>query len=248
MMNFLTTTTEALENTNNIWFGIVIGIISIVVTLVFFVFIPILIFRSRHKRDDDYIKFEKTRSKKTSKQYSTPATQRYSTSAPVAEQYTPSMKEQPTTSEQEDSEDYESNSGGFFRFFIKLLLIIGIIIFGLVNYRVLSLNNGFSQNEISGNMTLKEAVLTLTGISKIEYYDTAPFPFNSESRSLYIETSQKNYLLTVSQSEIDALNIVGIFSSKVKPQKITPVPFYVEIIVGIVVLALPFGKRNNRQE
>lgn len=131
-------------------------------------------------------------------------------------------------------------------FLIKLLLIGCVITFALFNYRRLNFTNGWSKSEINSNMSMSEAVLTLTSISKIEYYDTAPFPITSNKYKLYVETSQKNYLLSASQKEINALTVAGVLADNIKPKKITPIPYYVEIIACLIVLAIPFGIRKPR--
>lgn len=139
--------------------------------------------------------------------------------------------------------------GAFFALILKLILLAAVILFALVNYRRLSLTKGWTQKEVDEDISAAEAVLTLTGISKIEYYNSAPAPFTSEKFVVFIETTQENYIFTTDQDGIDAIRIAAApleyMFDKVYVEKITPVPYYVEVILGIIILALPIGSRRR---
>lgn len=137
----------------------------------------------------------------------------------------------------------EKRSSGCLTAFIRAILILCIAGFTLVNYRLFSFKNGFPKGA-DDDMSFEEALTTLTTISKIEYYDTAPAPFTSNSYRIYIESSVDSYIFTATQDDIDALNALGLVS-KIKPTKITPIPFYVEIILILVLLFVPFGGKKN---
>ena len=129
------------------------------------------------------------------------------------------------------------------KFFIKLVLLVCVIFFALFNYRIVSFNKGFSKQSFEDKSIL-EVLTTLTGITRVEYYSKT-IPSGDFKYRVYIVTNDDAYLLNATQSDIDAFNTLGIFSNKLKPNKVTPIPFYVEIIVGIVILVIPFGKRKK---
>lgn len=132
-----------------------------------------------------------------------------------------------------------------FRLFIKLLLITGIIFFALWNYRIFSFYKGFSKSEVN-NYTVSEAVVMLNNIEKIEYYEKIVKSDESKYK-VYIITSEDAYLMNASQDDIENIKSLSIFSEDVKPQKFTPIPFYVEIIVGLIILVIPFGRLKKKE-
>lgn len=124
--------------------------------------------------------------------------------------------------------------------FIKLVLLVVIIMFALINYRVFTFQKGASKTSIE-NKNIIQVASTISSITKIEYYERT-IPNDDYKYKVYIETNADAYLLEAKQEEIDALNGLGILSGSLKPQKISPIPFYFEIIAGILVIAIPFGK------
>ncbi len=134
------------------------------------------------------------------------------------------------------------------RIFLKILILSAITLFALFNYRILSFDKGISKTSM-GNQSVVETLSTITGIKKVEYYrmPSAGEPSDNSYR-VYIVTNHDAYLLSANKNDIDAFNSLGIFSSNLRPNKVTPIPYYVEIIVGIVILFIPFGKRKNKEE
>ena len=133
----------------------------------------------------------------------------------------------------------------FARFILKLVLLLCIACFALVNYRLLSFDNGWSIVEVNGKSTVESESLLRYVPTKIEYYKR---PFCNEERcyKVYIVTNEKNFLLDASIEEINALSFVGMLSERLQPQKVTPVPFYAEIILAVVILIVPFGGRKKK--
>lgn len=127
---------------------------------------------------------------------------------------------------------------------VKLALCAGIVLFALVNYRTFSFDKGWSIVTVNVNKpeSAPQVVASLTSIQKVEYYKNN----FSAGYKVFISDAHHNYLLAASEDDIDAIKALSILS-KNKPKQITPVPFYVEIIVGIIILAIPFGGRKKRQ-
>ena len=145
------------------------------------------------------------------------------------------------------------------RVFIKLILLSIITIFALFNYRVLNFDKGFSKTNLN-NMGVVEVLTTVSNIEKVEYYK---MPFMSENNSpdrpsyyqsfdyiyrVYIVTSEDAYLLGATADDIRAFKTLGIFSKNLSPNKITPIPYVVEIIAGLILICIPFGKRKAKTE
>ena len=140
--------------------------------------------------------------------------------------------------------------------FLKLIIIVLIVLFALFNYKFISFDKGISKTSAE-NMSVSEVLTTVTGIVKVEYYerpfmkkikeseDSVSRPGNYQyydyTYRVYIVTNNEAYLLNATQDDIDAFNILGIFSKTIKPNKISPIPYYVEIIVGFLILVIPFG-------
>lgn len=138
-----------------------------------------------------------------------------------------------------------NNKGVFMRALIKSILIVAIALFALVNYRLLSFSNGFSRFELNDS-NAEEAIMALISIDKIEYYDT-PLP-NNQPYIVSVETAENNYLFRTDDDGIAALSVTGVFAKNLKPQKITPVPFWIEIIVALVIIFIPFGRRKKETD
>lgn len=129
------------------------------------------------------------------------------------------------------------------RFLIKLVLIAGIALFGLINLRAYSFDKGFSKTEIPEDKTIIETIKTLTNLEEIEYYETT-FDSDKYVYNIYIKTSEDCYLLKATQNDIDAFNTLGIFANNLKPEKISPIPIYVELALMGLILIIPFKKRG----
>ena len=122
---------------------------------------------------------------------------------------------------------------------IKLMLLFGIILFTLVNYRIFTFDKGKTQTDFDG--TYAEIIKLATDVEKVEYYEKV---FKKGEYKLYIATSDTGYLLDASQDDIDAFAVAGVFSKKVSPKQIKPIPFYINAVVFLVLLFIPFGKNN----
>lgn len=129
------------------------------------------------------------------------------------------------------------------RFLIKLILIAGIALFGLINLRAYSFDKGFSKTELSEEKTIIETIKTFTSLEEIEYYETT-FDSDKYIYNVYIKTSEDSYLVKATQEDIDAFNTLGIFLNDLKPEKIKPVPIYVELALMGLILIIPFKKRG----
>ncbi len=146
------------------------------------------------------------------------------------------------------------------KIFIKILLLAAIAVFALFNYRIISFDKGISKTSME-NMSVIEVLKTVTDISKVEYYQmpfTARVEYGTETNRpanyqpadyiyrVYIVTSEEAYLLKATQDDIDAFKTLGLFSKNLKPNKISPIPYFVEIIVGVVILFIPFGRKKKK--
>lgn len=127
---------------------------------------------------------------------------------------------------------------------IKLILLVLIVGFALINYRIFSFNKGFSKTDF-GDKSIAESISTIANIKKIEYYKRT-IPSEKATHKIYIETSEDAYLINATEDEIKALSALGSLSSKFNIEKISPIPFYVEIVVGFIVLIFPTGKKKSK--
>ena len=53
--------------------------------------------------------------------------------------------------------------------------------------------------------------------------------------------------INATQEDIDSFSLLGIFSDNIQPEKITPIPFYVEIVVGLIIIFFPTGKKKKKE-
>lgn len=140
------------------------------------------------------------------------------------------------------TKQHTDNSGFFIRALIKAVLIVAIAIFALVNYRILSFSKGFSKTDLD-NKNAEQTITELLNINKIEYYDT---PLADEQPYIiYVETAQNGYLYRIDNDGISALSAIGVFANNITPQKISPIPFWIEIIVAVVITFIPLGRRKK---
>lgn len=139
------------------------------------------------------------------------------------------------------------SSFGFLKFIIKLALIIGLVLFAFINYRIFSFDKGWVDVSINGRENISAVSLINSIPTKIEYYKKT-IKNNEYDYKIYIETSKDNYLFDATEKDIQALDILGLFATNIKPQKVTPIPFYVEIIIGFLIIIIPFGRRKVKQE
>ena len=130
------------------------------------------------------------------------------------------------------------------RFLIKLALIGVIVMFGLINYRIYSFDKGFSNTDL-GDKSFVEVVKTIAGIEKVEYYENG-LGDNKDMYNVYIVSNEEAYLFLASEADMSVFKIAGLFSDKISPSKIKPIPLYAYIIAGIIVLILPMGKKKKK--
>ena len=129
------------------------------------------------------------------------------------------------------------------RVLIKVFLVVAIVLFALFNYKIITFKHGISKHHADGDNVL-ESLQTLSGVQSVKYYNKiVETKGENESTNykyrVFIETGSDAYLLDATQAELDAFGVVGTLSNRYKPQKITPIPFYVEIIVGVLVVLFP---------
>lgn len=128
--------------------------------------------------------------------------------------------------------------------FIKFIFIVAVVLFGLVNYRLLSFSKGFSNFKFD-DTDAEKTIYSLISINKIEYYNN-PLP-NSDGYVLFVETANENYLFSGDGDDIKALSVGGVLAKNLTPNKIAPIPFWVEIIVVIVILFIPTRRRKKSE-
>lgn len=130
----------------------------------------------------------------------------------------------------------------------KFLIVIGLFVGLLLNYRLLDFENGFAQIATQTD-NASSNISTLLNIEKITYYEN-PIQFastgeDSELSNPYImlvATDGITYIYFVSNEEVSALSVAGIFLNNISPDKISPIPFYYFLIVLVVILFLPTKK------
>ena len=125
---------------------------------------------------------------------------------------------------------------------IKLALLVGIVLFALINYRIFSFNKGIHKTDLE-DKSISKIISSLANIQKVEYYEKT-IPSEEFTHKVYILTSEDAYLFDATENDINIIKGLSILS-KNKPEKISPIPFYVEIIAGIIVIATPFGKKED---
>lgn len=142
--------------------------------------------------------------------------------------------------------------------FLKFVGFIFLVFIALSSYRLFSFEKGFSKTNME-NKSVVEVLTTVAGISKVEYYKrpfisenpstSTPRPANYQSEdyiyNVYIVSADDAYLLRATKDDITAFKTLSIFTSKLQPQKITLVPFYIEIGLAIVILFIPTKSRKR---
>lgn len=124
------------------------------------------------------------------------------------------------------------------KFGAKLILIVCVAMFGLINLRAFSFGGGFSKTKFDDDASFIERLTTLSDIEKIEYYELT-FKSDDYKYNVYIKTSEDNYLIKATQDDIDSFKVLGFFADKYTPEKISPIPVYIELIVMFVILIIP---------
>jgi hypothetical protein len=127
---------------------------------------------------------------------------------------------------------------------IKLFLLFGIIVFGLMSYRIFTFDKGRTQTDFDGTYT--EIIKLATDIEKVEYYKKIAKKGDYEYK-LYIATSDTSYLINATQSDIDALTTLGLVKKSYSPKLIKPIPFYIDAIVFLLILFIPFERKKQNK-
>lgn len=150
---------------------------------------------------------------------------------------------QPSTTQQAPATQTEPKSGhGFLKFIVKLILLGGIVFFALWNYRLFEINKGWSKTEINNKSSFSQVIGLITDIEEVEYFKI-PHSCDSDNYKIHITTTTDSYLFDTDEDGIKALKLLAL-PSNVKPESVTVIPFYVEIVVGLLVIIIPFGKRK----
>lgn len=130
------------------------------------------------------------------------------------------------------------------KIFIKLILIIAIAVFGVWNYRLYTFSTGISKTTMEDKSVI-EIVETLIDIEKIEYYKKT-IKDGDDVYTIFVQTDEDGYLINATKSELEMLKLMGEVNKELKPEKITIIPFYVDILVALVILLLPTGKKSKK--
>lgn len=154
----------------------------------------------------------------------------------------PNEQPVPASAQQAATQPIPKRKNRFLIFLIKLFILGGIAFFALWNYRLFEFNKGWSKNVVNDN-SFKQTISRIVNIEKIEYYKV-PHSCNDDNYRVHISTSTESYLFEADKKDIEALNTLGFLSSNLKPKSVTVIPFYVEIIVGLFVIFIPFGRKK----
>ena len=133
------------------------------------------------------------------------------------------------------------------KFIIKTILLISLTLFALIDYRCLSIEKGWSIVEVNNKESITAVRFIESIPTKIEYYKKT-INNGEYDYKVYIETNDKNYLFDATYEQIQTLDVIGLFAKDIKPKEIKPIPFYIEIIVGFIILIIPFGKKSKNEE
>ena len=137
---------------------------------------------------------------------------------------------------------FETTGSGWhpFRVFIKIALLFVLLFVALCNYRLFTFSRGCSGSTMSGDFT--ESLLESLSVDRIEYYKRT-IPSDDSTYKVYIETVSSGYLLDATDADIAAIELLDR-SVIIEAEENTIIPFYVEIIVGLLILFIPFGSRH----
>lgn len=128
---------------------------------------------------------------------------------------------------------------------VKLFIIFCIAVWGAVSLRVYTFGKGMSEFEYDGDESFWETLETVLAVEKIEYYKSTISSDEDTAYKVYIETTDKCYLLDASKEVITTFTVAGFFSSKINPKPIAPLPVYVYGIIMAVVLLFPTRRKKK---
>lgn len=131
------------------------------------------------------------------------------------------------------------------RLFIKFILLVAITLFALSNYRLFNFGSGCSRSSINSDNSFKETFIEALSVEKIEYYKRT-LPYGDYIYRVYLETDNSGYLLNATAEDIAAIRLIGQ-TGIIEVSEIIIVPFYVEIIIGFIILIIPFGSRRKEE-
>ena len=137
------------------------------------------------------------------------------------------------------------------RAFIKAMLIFALAIFALFNYLFITFDHGISQPSME-DKDIVQVLNTLSNVDAVKYYKKTLVlkedKENDEIYRVYISTKDAAYLLDATPDQIDMLDFLSVFDEDFQPKKVTPIPFFVEVVVGLIILILPFGRRRKKEK
>ena len=128
---------------------------------------------------------------------------------------------------------------------LKILLVCSIIVFAFFNYKFITFSQGISKPSHE-DMSVQQVLNTELEIVKVRYYKKTIAPRSDSDKSDYIyrmliETEDVAYLLDATQADIDSID------PDLNVRKAIVIPFYVEIILGLVVMLVPFGPIRRKK-
>ena len=99
-------------------------------------------------------------------------------------------------------------------------------------------------------MSALEALKSEPEIVSVKYYKKTFAPkADSQSESyayrVLIETPTSCYLLNATEAELEQIKALDTSGADVQPKKVIIIPFYVEIVLGLIILILPFGMKKK---
>jgi len=127
---------------------------------------------------------------------------------------------------------------------IRLAIIVVVILFALINCRMLSFEHGISKCEIPDG---KKSITEIINIEKVEYYKSAVRYYDDKPYNIYLKTNDGAYLINGTEKDVQTLQNMGKFSKKYTPRKIGYIPIYVEILLAGVILLFPYRTKNEAE-
>ena len=84
------------------------------------------------------------------------------------------------------------------RFFVKIILIAGIALFGLINLRAYSFDKGLSKTKYDKDAGIVEIITTIADLEEVEYYKSS-FASGEYVYNVYLKTKGDCYLLKATE-------------------------------------------------
>lgn len=126
---------------------------------------------------------------------------------------------------------------------LKALLITGLIVIALLNYKIMSFEGGFKfVKTTEEELTLQEQIEELSDIQGLYYYKN---PFNDETYVAILETKENLYMdNSATKTEIDALTVAGSIITTIKPEPLSIFPWWAYLIILVIIIFIPVKKRS----